>query len=446
VQKPLDPRESGDDNKETLSLLLMEIKKLPKSQVEFSITVPAAEFEKFIDAAAEEFSKDLKIDGFRPGKAPRSVVEQKVGAEKILAHGAERAIKKTYVDAVTKNKLETIGEPKITITKIAAGNDLGYKAVAAVMPEVKLSNYRQDVKTVKKTETAKVTDEQIQKEIETIQKSRAKLITVSREAKKDDRVEIDFEIFVDGKLIEGGAAKKHPLTIGENYFIPGFEDQLIGMKEGNEKEFELAFPKDYHQKELAGKPAKFKVKMVLVQEKDLPKIDDEFAKSLGNFENLEAFKKNLSEGIELEQQSKNKEKWRGEAIDKIAAESQIDVPDVLVDQEIEKMMAEFEQNIAAMGLQLETYLENIKKSKSEIAKGWKETAEKRVKAALVLKEIAKAEDVEVPSKEVEEEMNKVLAYYKSVGNMEKNVDMERLYSYAKGIIANEKVFELLESL
>ena len=424
----------------------MEIKKLPKSQVEIEISVPAAEFEKFIDAAAEDLSKDLKIDGFRPGKAPRNVVEQKVGAEKILAHGAERAIKKTYVDAVTKNKLDTIGEPKITITKIAAGNDLEYKAVAAVMPEVKLSSYRKDVKTIKKPEAEKVTDEQIQKEIETIQKSREKLVTVSRVAKKNDRVEIDFEVFVEEKLIEGGAAKNHPLTIGENYFIPGFEDQLVGMKENSEKEFQLAFPEDYHQKELAGKPAKFKVKMRLVQEKELPKIDDEFAKSLGNFEDLAAFKKNLSEGIELEQQNKSKEKWRAEAIEKIAAESQIDVPDVLVDQEIEKMMAEFEQNIAAMGLQLETYLENIKKSKSEISKGWKETAQKRVKAALVLKEIAKAEEIDVPSKEVEEEMNKVLAYYKSVGNMEKNVDMERLYSYAKGILANEKVFELLESL
>jgi len=424
----------------------MEIKKLPKSQVEIEISVPAAEFEKFIDAAAEDLSKDLKIDGFRPGKAPRNVVEQKVGAEKILAHGAERAIKKTYVDAVTKNKLDTIGEPKITITKIAVGNDLEYKAVAAVMPEMKLSNYRKDVKTIKKAEAEKVTEGQIQKEIEAVQKSRAKLVTVARQAKKDDRVEIDFEVTVAGKLIEGGAAKNHPLTIGENYFIPGFEDQLVGMKEKAEKEFELDFPKDYHQKELAGKSAKFKVKMSLVQEKELPKVNDEFVKGLGNFENMAAFKKNLSEGIELEQKNKNEEKWRAEAIGKIAAESQIDVPDVLIDQELEKMMAEFEQNIAAMGLQLETYLENIKKSKSEIASAWKETAEKRVRAALVLKEIAKAEEIGVPSKEVEEEMNKVLAYYKSVPNMEKNVDMERLYSYAKGIISNEKVFKLLESL
>jgi trigger factor len=424
----------------------MEIKKLPKSQVEIQISVPAAEFEKFIDAAAEDLSRDLKIDGFRPGKAPRNIVEKKVGAEKILAHGAERAIKKTYVDAVSKNKIDTIGEPQITITKIAIGNNLEYKAVVAVMPEIKLSDYRRDAKSIKKPEPEKVTEQQIEKELESLQKSRAKLVTVQRAAKKDDRVELDFEVFVDEKLIEGGSAKNHPLTIGENYFIPGFEDKLVGMKEKDEREFELDFPKDYYQKELAGKPARFKVKMNLVQEKELPEVNDAFAKSLGNFENLAAFKKNLSEGIELEQKHKGTEKWRAEAIEKIAAESQIEIPDALVEQELEKMMAEFEQNIAAMGLQLETYLENIKKSKSDITKGWKEAAGKRVRAALVLKEIAKAEEIEVPSSAVEEEMNKVLAYYKSAGNIDKKVDMERLYVYAKGMLSSEKVFELLEGL
>lgn len=414
--------------------------------MEIEISVPAAEFEKFIDTAAKKFSEDLKIDGFRPGKAPRSVVEQKVGAEKILAHGAEKAIKKTYVDAIVKNKIEVIGEPKITITKIAKGNDLEYKAVAAVMPAVALSNYRKNAKSVKKSDPEKVTKEQIQKEIKNLQKSRAKIITVSRKAKEGDLVEIDFEVLVEGKPIEGGTAKKHPLTIGENYFIPGFEDQLVGMKEKDEKEFDLDFPKEYHQKSLAGKPARFKVKMILVQEKELPEVSDEFAKSLGKFENLEALKKSISEGIEMEHKKKNEEKWRAEAIEKIAAESQIDLPEILIEQELEKMMAEFEQNIARMGLTLDTYLENIKKSKSEISKGWKETAEKRVRSAIVLKEIAAAEEIEIPAKEVEEEMNRVLAYYKGMGDMEKNVDMERLYAYTKGVLINEKVFKFLESL
>lgn len=424
----------------------MEIKKLPKSQIEFELSVPAAEFEKFIDMAAEELSRDLKIDGFRPGKAPRNVVEQKIGSEKVLAHGAEKAIKKTYVDAIAKNKVEAIGEPKITITKIAPGNDLEYKAVVGVLPEITLSNYRKEIKSVKKPEPVTVNEEQIKKELETLQKSRAKIITVAREAKNGDRVEIDFEVTIDGKLIEGGKSTNHPLTIGENYFIPGFEDNLVGMKEKEEKDFELTFPKEYHQPNLAGKPARFKVKINLVQKKELPELNDEFAKSLGKFENLEALKKSIAEGIELEQKKKSNEQWRQEAIEKIAAASPIEIPDVLIEQELEKMMAEFEQNIAGMGLKLETYLENIKKSKSEITNAWKKTAEKRVKAALVLKEIAAAEDIQVPAAEIEEEMNSILAYYKSMPNIEKNLDIERLYTYTKGVLTNEKVFKFLESL
>jgi len=424
----------------------MEIKKLLKSQVELQISVPAAEFEKFINMAAEELSKELKIDGFRPGKAPRDIVEQKVGAEKVLAHGAERAIKKTYADAIISNKVDAVGEPKITITKIAKGNDLEYKAVVGIMPDIKLANYRKDVKSITKIKPEKAKDDQIQKELENLRRSRAKLITVSREAKKGDRVEIDFEVSVGGKLIDGGTAKKHPLTIGENYFIPGFEDNLIGMKEKDEKKFNLEFPKEYHQKELAGKPVAFRVKMSLVQEKDLPKIDDEFAKSLGNFENLEALEKSLAAGIELEQEKRNNEKWCTETIEKIAAGSQIELPDILIEQELDKMMAEFEQNIASMGLKLETYLENIKKSRSEITKGWKEAAEKRVRAALVLREIANVEEIEAPAAEIEEEMNRVMAYYKSMPDMEKSLDMERLYNYTKGILTNEKVFKFLESL
>ncbi len=424
----------------------MEIKKLPKSQIEISISVPAAEFENFIDEAARELSKDAKIAGFRPGKAPRHIVEQEVGAEKVLAHGAEHAIKKTYVDYIVKNKIEAIGEPKITITKIAKGNDLEYKAVVAVMPEITLANYRKIAKSVPKFQIEPVNEEQIRKELETLQKSRAKFIAVSRGARTGDRMEIDFEVFVDGKSIDKGKAQNHPVTIGENHFIPGFEDNLIGMKEKDEKEFELTFPKNYHQEELAGKPARFKVKVNLVQKKELPEINDDFAKELGKFKSIEDLKKSLAEGIELEQKKKNEEKWRTEVIEKTTAESQIELPENLIEQEINKMMAEFEQNIAAMGLKLETYLENIKKSKSEIAKGWRETAEKRVMAALVLREIAKSEEIEIPAAEIEREMNKVMAYYKSVPDVEENIDMERLYDYTKGILTNEKVFQFLESL
>ena len=424
----------------------MEIKKLPKSQIEILLSVPAEELEKFLDMAAEELSQEIKIDGFRPGKAPRNIVEQKLGSEKVLAHGAEKAVKKIYIDSITKNKIEAIGEPKITITKIASGNDLEFKALISVMPEITLGNHRKDVKNIKKEKEAKVSEKEVSAELENLARSRAKLITVKRPAQVGDRVEIDFEAQIEGKIIEGGASKNHPLTIGENYFIPGFEDNLIGMKEGEEKTFELPFPADYHKKELAGKPATFKVRVALVQQKELPKIDDEFAKSLGKFESLEKLKANLKEGMEAEKEKKNQEKWRTEAIEEIIKGSQMEIPEILLEGEMDKMMVEFEQNIAQMGMAMETYLANLKKSKKELQKDWLEPAAKRVKAALVLREIAEAENIEIESKEIEEEMNKVIAYYKNMGSLEKNIDMERLYNYTKGVLLNEKVFQLLENL
>jgi len=424
----------------------MEIKKLPKSQIEILLSVPAAELEKFLDMAAEELGKEMKIDGFRPGKAPRNIIEQKVGSEKVLAHGAEKAVKQSYVDSITKNKIEAIGEPKITITKIAPGNDLEFKAVVSIMPDIKLGNHRKDVKKIKKEKKVEVSEKEVILELDNLARSRAKLITVNRSAQTSDRVEIDFEVQIEGKTIEGGVSKNHPLTIGENYFIPGFEDNLIGMKEGEEKTFELPFPSDYHKKDLAGKMTSFKVRIALVQKKELPKIDDEFAKSLGKFENLEKLKANLKEGIKMEKEKKDQEKWRAEAIEEIVKGSQMEIPDVLLEGELDKMMAEFEQNIAQMGMTMETYLTNLKKTKEELQKDWQEPAEKRVKAALALREIAEAESIKVESKEIEEEMNKVIAYYKSMGSLEKNIDMERLYNYTKGVLLNEKVFQLLESL
>ncbi|KKT32880.1 MAG: Trigger factor [Candidatus Moranbacteria bacterium GW2011_GWF2_44_10] len=420
----------------------MIIRKLPKSQLELKITVPAKELEKFLDMAAEELSKDFKIAGFRPGKAPRKIVEQQVGSEKVLAHAAEKAVRKTYTESIIKNKIEAIGEPKITITKIAPGNDLEFKAVIAIMPEISLGDYKKSIKGLKKSELEKIKPEEIKKELDILRKSRAKLITVSREARKNDYVEIDFDVFLieeksASRRIEGGKSQNHPLTIGESYFIPGFEENLIGMKANDEKEFDLEFPRDYHKKELAGKPAKFKVKM---------KMNDDFAKSLGKFENLESLKKSVFEGMEIEQRKKNKEKRRQEIIEKIISDYKTEIPEILLENEIDKMMAEFEQNIAGMGMKVDDYFVNIKKTRSEVRNSWKESAEKRVKSALALREIAKLENLSPESAEIEEEMNKTLAYFKGQRDMERNVDMERLYDYVKGTLTNQKVFEFLEKL
>ncbi|MFA5871866.1 MAG: trigger factor [Parcubacteria group bacterium] len=421
----------------------MQIKKLPKSQIEFEIVVPAEEFKTFIKSASQELSKEIKIDGFRPGKAPREIVEKKIGAEKVLAHGAEKAVKKSYADAIVKNKIEAIGEPKITITKIAPGNNLEYKAVVSVMPEINVGDYRKQAKSVKLAKDAEIDEKQIDKEIENLQKSRAKLVTVLREVRAGDKVEIDFQVRIDGKEIPQGSSKNHPLVVGESYFIPGFEDKLLGMKEKEEKEFELTFPKDYHQEELAGKAAMFKVKVNLIQERQLPELNDEFVKNLGHFNSLSELRSSIKDGLGVEQKKRNEDSWRNEVMESIIKNSEVEVPDLLIENELDKMMSEFEQNISSMGMNVDTYLENIKKTRDGIRKGWEENAIKRVKSALALKKIAEEEGIEIPSTEIEAEMNKAIAYLKSISDMENQLDLESLYAYTKSILANEAVFKLL---
>lgn len=426
------------------------IKKLPKSQVSFELVVPWKSWEKYLNQSAEELSKEIKVSGFRPGKAPRNLVEQKIGKGAILNEAAEKAVKKSYVDYILETKIEAIGNPKVETKEIEEGKDLKFNITVSVMPEIKVSGeYKKEIRKIndefsKKDE--KIGEKEIDLEIEKLANSRVKLTTVRREVRNNDSVEIDFEVLVGGVPIENGTSKKHPLIIGKGVFIPGFEENLIGMKEGEEKEFELSFPESYHKKDLAGKPAVFKVKINLVQERQAPEINDDFAKSLGEFSDLAALRKSVEEGLKHEREYKLKEEKRSKFIEGVIKNSKTDLPDILVEEETERMMQEFEYQISSMGMTIDQYLENIRKEKEELKKDWKTQAEKRVVSALALKQIAKDDGIKVDSKEIEAEINKTVQYYKNVKDIEKNLDMKRLYDYSKGVLENEKVFEMLENL
>jgi len=426
------------------------IKKLSKSRIEFSVSVPWSDWEKYLDTAAEEASREIKIPGFRPGKAPRKIVAQKVGSDVLLNNAAEMAVQKSYVDYVTKEKLEVIGTPEIELKTVAEEKDLEYVARSAVMPKVIVSEkYKKAIEKINrqyKDKKVAVSDEEVQLELDKLANSRAKLVTVTRGAQKSDSAEVDFTVLIAGVPIENGTSKNHPVVIGKEVFIPGFEDNLIGMQAGEEKEFELEFPKDYHSQNLKGKKAIFRVKVNLVQERQVPKINDEFAKSLGNFENLEALKKNMRSGLEHEQTHKMSESKRGECIEKIIENTEVEIPEVLIHDEIHKMFHEFEHQIQSMGMNMDQYLEQIKKKREELEKDWEPNAIKRVKSAMALNQIVKEEQIALPSKEIEAEMNKTLQYYKDIKDSAKNIDMERLYNYTKGVLENEKVFEMLEKL
>lgn len=415
--------------------------------MEIEVEIPVEDWEDFLNEAAKEISHGLKVSGFRPGNMPRNVVEREAGLGKLLERGAELAARKTYVKIILEDKIEAIGLPKITILKMAQGNPMVFKAEIVTMPEVELPDFGKIAakNRPKDKNEIKIEDAEVEKSLSWLVKSRAKYITVSREAKFGDRVEIDFEVKQNGETIEGGESKNHPFILGQGKFVAGFEDNLAGMKEGEEKEFRLTFPADYYKKDLAGQEADFKVKMKLVQEEELPALDDEFAKALGQFENLEKLKNNIKEGLLLEKQEKEKESWRAEIIGKIAEKAKMEIPELLIEKEAENMVLELKNRTGSFDLPWEKYLEQAGKSEKELKNDFMAQAEKRVKNALTLNALAKKEKIEVAEKEVEEEINKILKQYPDIERTEEKFDLEQMKEYVYGALRNEKVFKFLES-
>lgn len=430
-------------------MIKSEIKKLPQSQAEITVTVSWDQWEKFIDEAAAEYSKEIKIEGFRAGKAPKDMVEKKVGKAALLDAAAQKAVQFTYPKVVTEEKIEAIGKPQAEILKLAEGNELVYKIKTDLIPEAKLKAYKTAVVKINKDyekKTNEVSDEEVTKEIEEIAKSRVQHVKVDREAKDGDNVILDFEVKQGGVPIENGSSKNHPMILGRGVFIPGFEEQVVGMKAGEIKDFELTFPKDYHAKNLAGKAAQFTVTVNSVEDRVTPEVTDEFAKSLGKFKDLADMRKSVKEGMEEERKAELKEKRRAEIIDALIEATEVELPHVLIHEELHKMIGEFEMQLQGMGLTFEQYLGQIGKSIDELEKEWEPQAIKRIKAALALEEVVKEKEIEIPSEDVEAEMNKTMAQYKNVKDVEKNIDLGRLYNYIKGMMQNEKVLEMLEGL
>ncbi len=425
------------------------VKKLPESKVEISISLPWEEWKSELDHATEHLAKEVKVSGFRPGKAPRDMIEKRFGKEAILMESAEHIVSHSYAKALEDQKIDAIGRPDVKLGTIALEKSFEYTVTTVVMPEVHLKSWEKDIKKINADFSQKeilIEDAEIEKEIEKLAEMRAKLVTVNREAKLGDNVLVDFSVFQDGVLIENGKSEKHPLVLGKGVFIPGFEENIVGMKEGEEKEFELHFPKEYHVKHLAGKPAIFKVKAGIVQERQVAKIDDDFAKSLGNFETLEKLKENMRNGMLEEKKMKNKEEHRTTILDTLVEKAELEYPDILIEEEESRMIREFSVQVESMGLQFVDYLKQIKKTEDDLKKEWLPQAKKRLAAHLILVHLAKDQDIDVDSQEIEAEMNRTLQSYKNIKDVEKNIDMERLYTAVQGQLRNEKTFEFLEKL
>ena len=418
------------------------IKDLPKSQKEINTEISVEEMEDYKDKALSKLAKNIKVDGFRQGKVPKDVAQKQIGDYVIFEEATHIAIEGSYLKTIKENKLEPIGQPKAEIIKAALGNPLEYKIVITIMPEVVLGDYK---KVSGKIEKIKTENDRVEKELEMIQKKKANYITKDEPAKKADRVEIDFESRVGGVKIEGGESKNHPLIIGQGMFIPGFEDNLVGMKKDDIKKFSLVFPEDY-KPELAGKNVDFKVEIKIVQKVELSEINDEFAKSLGKFENLDSLKKSIKEGITAEEENKAKENFKAKLIDQVSEKSEVEIPEIMIESEIENMLNEFKNNVAQTGIKFEDYLQNVNTNIEKLRSEWRELAEKRVKTGLCMKEIALKEKIKINDDEIEQRVNDTLKHYPNEEEVRKNIDIEKFKDHVASIMMNEKVFEVLEKI
>ncbi len=428
---------------------------LPKSQIELEVILPFPEFELHVKRAAAAMSEERDIEGFRKGKAPYDAIKQKFGENAIYERAAEHAVRKTYpalMEELEDNPPDgmkqflPVGAPAITITKLAPGNELIYKAAFSIMPEITLPDYQKIAKQFSgEKKEVHVTEDEIEKTLQWIRESRMEVATVEREAREGDGVEVDFEIRHGGVKWENGESKNHPLVIGKKTFIPGFEEQLIGMKAGEEKNFSLSLPDDWRDPALAGKAIDVHVTMRAAKERKIPELTNEFVKQLGAFESLDALKKNISDGLLQEKKEKEQQRVRVLIIEAIAKEIKAELPDVLVEREIDKMTQELKQGIEQMGMKWEDYLLHIKKTNDELKTEWRQEAEKRVRVGLALREIAKKENIHPSAEEIQERSEEFLRKYESPENAEKQIDPDRLREYTKGILKNEKVFEFLES-
>lgn len=427
----------------------VKVEKLPDSRVAITVTLPWESWGKHEAHAAEHMAESVNMAGFRKGKVPQAMLEARFGREAILVEAAEHAVHEAYPKALVDAKADAIGRPEITFDAVKADEPLVFTIKTDVLPEIELGDWKKAVKDVNAKESKKevvVEVKEVDAELERLASMRAKFVAVDRPAKDGDSVKVDFTVKQDGVIIEGGQATDHAIVLGSKTFISGFEEQVVGMKVGEEKVFTLDFPKEYHAKHLAGKPAEFTVKLKEVEEREVPTFDDEFAKSLGKFENMEALKKNLETGILEEKKRAHKDEWRGAILDSLVEGAKLEFPAILVEEELERMIHQFKGQVSMMGFNWEMYLEQVKKTEVELRTEWTVQAKKRIAAELILQKLAADEEISVDTEAVEAEMNKVFQYYKSQEKIEQNIDMSRLYTSVRGRLTNEKTLEWLEAL
>jgi len=419
--------------------------KLPKSQLEITIELSVEELEPYLKKAIEKISNEKKIEGFRPGKVPYEILKQRFGEMTIYGQAADLAIPEKLWEAVKDDRLEIVAQPQIEIIKLAPDNPFVFKAILTLLPETtKLADYR-GIKIKRKE--IKIEEKQIDELLKELQSLRAKEVLEDKPVEKGDKVEVNYDISIDRVALENGLVRKHPIIIGESHLIPGFEEQLLGMKREETKEFKLTFPKEHYQKNLAGREVNFKVKVGNVYKRELPEINDEFAKSLGRFSDLQGLKNQLRQNLIDEASLKEEQKIEIEILNQIINNSRFeDIPDVLINSEAHKMLQELEGGVESQGVKFDDYLRSLKKTADQLLLDFAPQALKRVKSALVIKEIAKRENIQINKEEVDAEIEKTLQLYPADTTTQEKIRSPGYREYLKEVLINRKVIEFLKSL
>ncbi len=410
------------------------------NEVKFEITVEAAKFEDAMKKVYFKSAKYFNIPGFRKGKAPMQIVEKYYGPEIFYEDAFNEVAQEALEEAVEENKLDVVSRPEVDVKQMEKGKDLIFTVVMQTKPEAEVSKYKGI--EIKKVEY-NVTDEDIEHELHHMQEHNSRLISVEdRAVESGDTTTIDFEGSVDGVPFEGGKAENYDLEIGSNTFIPGFEDQIIGMKIDEEKDVKVKFPEEYFSKELAGKDAVFKVKLHEIKKKELPELDDEFAKDVSEFDTLKELKADIKAKKAKQNEEKAKYETQDAVIKALCEKTKVEIPSGMVEMEVENMLKDFEQRLAYQGLNLEQYFKMMGKTEEEVKKEYEPQAIEGIKSRLALEAVIKAEKIEATDKEVEDKMKEMAKNY-GKENDEEFLKNENVKNYIKQGLESEKAIDFL---
>ena len=409
------------------------------NELKLEFQIEAAKFDEAIVTVYKKNQKYFNVPGFRKGKVPMHMVEKFYGNEIFYEDAFNEVVPEVFEKELKENNIEAVSHPNIDITQIGKGKDLIFTAVIQTKPEVKAPKYKGiEIPKIEYT----VSDEDINHELGHMQEKNARLVTVEdRAVENGDIAVIDFEGFVDGVAFEGGKAENHELEIGSHTFIEGFEDQVVGMKIEEEKDINVTFPEEYFSKELAGKPATFKVKLHEIKKKEMPKLDDEFAKDAREFDTLDELKASIK--ARIEEENKNREKYETEdaAIKAVCDAAEFDIPSGMIETELDNMMKDIDSRLSYQGMNLKSYLQMMGKTEEDMRKEYEEQAKTSVKSRLVLEAIGKDAKIEVTDEEIADKIKEMAEKY---GKKEDELkDNEQLKNYIKENLKTDKTIALI---